>query len=215
MIRSCIHRLPCIIRKSSTYFLCSKKTNTFCRTRSLHQKLFCLPFQKYKISLPLFKKDAGYLITISISNIAVIYVHVINRLLNVCRLLPIKSLPSSILIKTRSSHKKLRRKGLQTISWNPVLQSLILAMSVCLFFITDIDLNTVFERCQKKSCNHAKQKRIHQICRLMLLIHKSSSHAIIYTIAWFSCIRKHNHSMYKNHSLLHLIRTLFLSFVYA
>lgn len=63
------------------------------------------------------------------------------------------------------------------------LQSLILAMSVCLFFITDIDLNTVLERCQKKSCNHAKQKRIHQIYRLMLLIHKSSSHAIIYTIA--------------------------------
>lgn len=131
------------------------------------------------------------------------------------QLLPIKSLPSSILIKTRSSHKKLRRKGLQTISWNPVLQSLILAMSVCLFFITDIDLNTVFERCQKKSCNYAKQKRIHQIYCLMLLIHKSSSHAIIYTIAWFSCIRKHNHSMYKNHSLLHLIRTLLLSFVYA
>lgn len=110
MIRYCIHRLPCIIRKSSTYFLCSKKTNTFCRTRSLYQKLFCLPFQKYKISLPLFKEDAGYLITISISNIAVIYVHVINRLLTVCRLLPIKSLPSSILIKTRSSHKKTAKK---------------------------------------------------------------------------------------------------------
>ena len=93
-----------------------KKDKYFLPYQKLVSEGFCLPFQKYKISLPLFKKDAGYLITISISNIAVIYVHVINRLLTVCRLLPIKSLPSSILIKAHSSHKKLRRKGLQTIS---------------------------------------------------------------------------------------------------
>ena len=87
-----------------------KKDKYFLPYQKLVSEGFCLPFQKYKISLPLFKKDAGYLITISISNIAVIYVHVINRLLTVCRLLPIKSLPSSILIKTRSSHKKTAKK---------------------------------------------------------------------------------------------------------
>ena len=48
MIRSCIHRIPCIIRNNSSYFLCSKKTNTFCRTRSLFQKVSACLFRSIK-----------------------------------------------------------------------------------------------------------------------------------------------------------------------
>lgn len=182
MIRCCIHRLPCIIRNNSSYFLCSKKTNTFCRTRSLFQKVSACLFRSIKYHCLYLRKMQD-----TLSRYIKYSRHLCTRYQSTahCMQAPPYKIPAFLNSdkNTQLPQKNCKEKDFRPSPEILFLQSLILAMSVCLFFITDIDLNTVLERCQKKSCNHAKQKRIHQIYRLMLLIHKSSSHAIIYTIA--------------------------------